>query len=331
MIFKKVKYKVMNKVENIALSKLSYHISLFKLFKWEDINFIARTFGINKGSSESPILHEGIEYSFNYTYLTTVKKSELKGTELLNFLGYVYTTNQEKFIKSLEEILRRLFVKAASNTENNYGNIFDIFDINSEKKNIEIDSNTNSLPPIPDMSEIVSEGTKSEFLTIKNTFLKDLQLLNYGFLIERLDTIDRIEVLIYSLDIDHKRQKEINLLLNVLQKDFPSEYKALLSAYENYASSRADSDRTTASICRNVLDQFMKKFTKNEHWKEGLKELDFNDTSVTISYNVYSYLSGVGPKSPKERDRSDAFLSLRLTEDIITAAIIKKDLIDNKL
>jgi hypothetical protein len=83
MVFKKVKYKVMNAVENIALSKLSHHISLFKLFKWEDINFIARTFGINKGISESPILYEGVNYSFRYPYPAKSNKSELNVNEIM--------------------------------------------------------------------------------------------------------------------------------------------------------------------------------------------------------------------------------------------------------
>ncbi len=214
---------------------------------------------------------------------------------LFNFFFLVYTDYPNIFYKLMEEILQKFFKSFLLKIVEN---------IQQEKE---------------EMKKVVE--------IIKNTISRDLEILGYEMHIDfHLQTIDFLTVQLISREISNQRKIERVKLFNILEKNFRNEYESLKGAYERYSEGGADAYRQAIDSCRNAYENFFKKITNTEKWKEKLKDTSLSPTLISLIKEIYKYLSGYGTHSPKPRKKEDAFLAIRLTEDIMMRVLMEKKL-----
>ena len=162
---------------------------------------------------------------------------------------------------------------------------------------------------------------------LENTFSRDLEVLGYGLEIKyHFQTLDFVEVRLVGREISDFRKAERSKLFNILEKNFKNEYEALKGAYERYLAGGADAYRQAIDSCRNAYENFFKKITRTEKWKDDLDDVLKSATLTKLVKGVYGFLSGYGTHSPKQRKKEDALLAIRLTEDIMVRVLTELEL-----
>ena len=231
------------------------------------------------------------EYQDKRMQISFILMNRLDKELLFDYLTFVYTEYPDRFPKLMEEILRKFFLKFFSSPrlgklQKDYESIFDI---------------------------------------VKNTFVRYLEILGYEFNLDfHVATLDVLDVRVVKREVSEERRNERNKLFNILEMNFKDEYTALRGAYERYLEGGTDAYRQAIDSCRNALENFFKKITGNEKWKEGLNEVIPSKTLIKLIREIYSYLSGYGTHSPKKRRKEDALLAIRLTEDIMIRVLSEK-------
>lgn len=150
-------------------------------------------------------------------------------------------------------------------------------------------------------------------------------VLGFGFTVEiDAEGLDPVQVRFYRQDAGEPQRIERSRLHHILEEDFPEEFKKLLGAYERYTSGGPDAYRGTIDSCRSAYEFFFRKLTEATHspkWSEKLDEVFPSTTVCTFFRETYSYLSGAGTHSPADRQRIEAFLAIRVTEDVMVSAL----------
>jgi hypothetical protein len=82
--------------------------------------------------------------------------------------------------------------------------------------------------------------------------------------------------------------------------------------------------RQAISSCRNAYENFFEQITESSSWNSGLSSNIESTTLIKFIKNVYSFLSGFGDHSPIERNKEDALLAIRITEDIMIRVLMEK-------
>lgn len=216
-----------------------------------------------------------------------------KNKILLDMLILIYTKHQDSFPKIMGEIVLKVFKKF--------------------------------LEKLAKPQHI--QGFERTWRIVENTFQRDLEILGYEMKINfHGKTLDLLDVNIMEREIDKVRREERGKLYNILEKEFPQEYIALNGAYESYSNGGTNAYRQAISSCRNAYENFFKKLTESSNWKDGVNSHIESETLKKFIKNTYSYLSGFGDHSPKEREKEDAFLAIRITEDIMIRVLMDRDL-----
>lgn len=211
---------------------------------------------------------------------------------LFDFLITVYRDHRSMFPKVMEELLGKFFK-----------NFFSKIAENVQKE---------------------QEQYKELVEIIKNTVSRDLEILGYEMQIDvHIQTVDMLTVRLISREISEMRRIERTKLFNVLEKNFKDEYESLKGAYERYSEGGTDAYRQSIDSCRNAYENFFKKITKTEKWGGDLNNILKSKTLISLIKEVYGYLSGYGTHSPKQRKKEDAFIAIRLTEDIMIRVLME--------
>ena len=163
---------------------------------------------------------------------------------------------------------------------------------------------------------------------LKNTIMRDLEVLGYDMEIDlHFQTVDILDVHLYNKEISEVRRNERNKLFNILEKKFNKVYVALQGAYERYLEGGPDAYRQAIDSCRNAYENFFKELTSSSsNWKDNLNKIIESKTLRKYIKETYSLLSGYGTHSPSQRKREDAFLAIRITEDIFMRVIMEINL-----
>ncbi len=216
---------------------------------------------------------------------------------LFNFLLLTYSKYHSTFPKLMEEILQKIFKEILTNVLN-----FEEFkrDPSTYKEVIKM---------------------------LKNTIMRDLEVLGYDMEIDlHIQTVDILDVHLYNKEISDVRRNERTKLFNILEKKFNNVYVALQGAYERYLEGGSDAYRQAIDSCRNAYENFFKKLTSSPNWKDNLNKIIESKTLRKYIKETYSLLSGYGTHSPSQRKREDAFLAIRITEDILMRVIMEINL-----
>lgn len=169
------------------------------------------------------------------------------------------------------------------------------------------------------------QQAKRSFTLTKNTFERYLEILGYEMQIDfHGETLDLLDVHLLKREIDGARREARNKLYNILEIKFQGEYIALKGAYEGYAQGGTNAYRQAISSCRNAYENFFKQITDSSSWNSSLSSHIESKTLIRFIKDVYSFLSGFGDHSPIERNKEDAFLAIRITEDIMIRVLIEK-------
>lgn len=169
------------------------------------------------------------------------------------------------------------------------------------------------------------QQAKQIFTLTKDTFERYLEILGYEMQIDfHGETLDLLDVHLLEREIDGARKEARNKLYNILEIKFQGEYIALKGAYEGYAQGGTNAYRQAISSCRNAYENFFKQITDSSSWNSSLSSHIESTTLIRFIKDVYSFLSGFGDHSPIERNKEDAFLAIRITEDIMIRVLIEK-------
>lgn len=169
------------------------------------------------------------------------------------------------------------------------------------------------------------QAKQSLFALTKATFERYLEILGYELQIDfHGETLDLFDVHLLEIEIDGARREARNKLYNILEIKFQGEYTALKGAYEGYAQGGTNAYRQAISSCRNAYENFFKQITDSSKWNSSLSSHIESKTLIRFIKDVYSFLSGFGDHSPIERNKEDAFLAIRITEDIMVRVLIEK-------
>jgi len=219
------------------------------------------------------------EYSdINMQYRFNIIKN-IDKENLFNYLYTIYIKYSSIFPKIVEELLQKFFRKIIQRKEFQDGKFMEI---------------------------------------VESTISRDLEILGYELEVKyHFQTLDFVEVCLMGREISDIRGAERSKLFNILEKKFKNEYEALRGAYERYLVGGADAYRQAIDSCRNAYENFFKKITETEKWKDNLDHVLKSTTLTRLVKNVYGFLSGYGTHSPKQRKKEDALLAIRLTEDIM--------------
>ena len=159
----------------------------------------------------------------------------------------------------------------------------------------------------------------------QNTLERYLGILDYELeIITHFNNLDIIDINLLKREIDNIRREERNKLYSILEKEFSPEYIALKGAYERYAEGGTNANRQAISSCRNAYENFFKNLTESPRWNDNLKSCIGSETVIKFIKASYSLLSGLGDHSPVERNKEDAFLAIRITEDILIRVLTEK-------
>ena len=211
---------------------------------------------------------------------------------LFNYLLIIYVNHSSTFPQIMEELLQKFF------------------------KGFHLQVSENVELKGPQYKKIIE--------TVKNTISRDLEILGYEMQLNfHFQTLDFVKVRLISREISKIRRTERTKLFNILEGKFKHEYEALKGAYERYSEGGADAYRQAIDSCRNAYENFFKMITGTKKWKDNLNRILKSTTITNLIKNVYSYLSGYGTHSPKQRKKEDAFLAIRLTEDIMIRVLIE--------
>jgi len=152
-----------------------------------------------------------------------------------------------------------------------------------------------------------------------NTFERYLDILGYKLSTDfHYKTLDYIDVKIVPRETEDGRKEEQNKLFTILENKYPTIFTALTGAYERYLEGGTDANRQSIDSCRNAYENFFKQITRKQNWKSELNNVIKSSTLIELIKNgIFQYLSGTGTHSPKEREKEDAVLAIRLTEDIL--------------
>ena len=276
---------------------------------YEEYLRICTLYGIEKYSY--------LDYWIGYNNLTTTHKTIL----VTNMLIYTLEEHPNSLPFVLQELIR-------------ISVILSFKEIIEEK--IKIDPDGSNIFKIIDMS--------------KRSFDNHLFILGYRFQIENVgENLDFFDVNIYKIDVDDKRNVLRNQLHNQLENDFPDVYVSLNGAYERYSQMGTDYERQTLGSCRVALESFVKKISKNQEWRGGLRTLllgsadqstigqskemekylrGLNIISDDVStylliVQLYHFFSKIQAHSSSIPEREEAELGLQLTEDIMMYLISK--------
>lgn len=273
-----------NIYERVALGKLAENLSFYRI-KSQDLQWILLMHGISE-------FQESLDWVYYF------KNIQPEGKKLLlDILCLIYTKYPDTFPKIMEEIIRKIYIKLLGKYAN--GHHYKQKDETSYyEKAIEL---------------------------FRNTLERYLSILNYEIeIIPHLNNFDMVDVKILKREIDDVRREERNKLYNLLEKEFPEEYIALKGAYERYAEGGTNAYRQAISSCRNAYENFFKNITESPRWNDNLKSCIESKTVIKFIKNSYSLLSGLGDHSPVERNKEDAFLAIRITEDILIRVLTEK-------
>lgn len=270
--------------EQLALGRLAEELSLGRI-KIEDIKWWAKVFKIFEYTERNTrnLRLQLLLFDFN---------ERVDKEIMFDFLNLTFTKYYESFPKLMEEILKKYFLPFAE----------DLDYYEKDKEYLERLYETRRQEP--------------EYLSRYKAIRRSIEVLGYELNIIA-STSTSIEINIVKKDMDEARHLERNKLFTVLEKSFEHEYIALKGAYERYLQGGVNANRQAIDSCRNAYENFFKKITGRERWKESLNDKIKSETVIALIKNVYSYLSGHGTHSPVEREREDAFLAIRITEDVM--------------
>ena len=185
----------------------------------------------------------------------------------------------------------------------------------------------------------------------KKSLDNHLFILGYRFEIDNIgQSLDFFDVNIFRIDIDDNRNVLRNQLHNQLERDYPDIYISLRGAYERYSQMGTDYERQTLGSCRVALESLVKKISKREEWREGLRTIllgsvdqitlgkskDFekylrglNNISDDVAtylliIQLYHFFSKKQAHSSSIPKKEEAELGLQLTEDIIMYLISRR-------
>jgi hypothetical protein len=238
------------------------------------------------------IKYGGIPSTFSHMYA-------FQKDDVHNYLTSVYTQYPDIFPKVMEEISRLILKEKLLRITETY------------------EAHRKKVPRKAFLSVI-----GSHFASLS----KYLEVLGYGLRVNNPKSTDFDDIQFVKREISEERKEERTKLSNILEKHFNDEYIALHGAYERYLDGGTNANRQAIDSCRNAYEHFFKKITKQEKWKEGLKEVVDSRRLIQLIKEVYSYLSGYGTHSKKERKKDDALLAIRLTEDIMIRILTEKGL-----
>ena len=216
-------------------------------------------------------------------------QTKLKREDVFNFLIQVYSKYPQHFPKLMEELLQRCFLT------------------------------------FREIIPIEQPDFKSLFEKNKNMCISALKNLGYKMIITDDKTPDIIKVSLIKNEITEGK-REVERLYIILEENFINEYLSICGAYESYLKGGTDAYRQAIGSCRNAYENFFKKITKAEKWKDKLKESGINETLVKLIKEIYNTLSGLGPHSGEPPPEEDALLAIKLTETIMIYVLMKKEM-----
>jgi hypothetical protein len=274
--------------ENLALARIAERVTKLRRLKVDDLSWMAGAVGV------SATVPQGFVEAVGRLLGTSKGNSPLSKADVLTYLLSAYRGSTERFPRLLELLFQHALVSFFPRRGNGSVRI----------------------------SPTIVRDRAAEFEKNRRAFAACASVLGFGLTVE-IDSkgLDPVQVRPRRQDAGEPQRAERGRLHHMLEKDFPEELKKLLGAYERYTSGGPDAYRGAVESCRSAFEFFFRKLTVSAKWSEKLTTVFRSATLCSFFKQTYAFLSCAGTHSEANRQRVEAFLAIRVTEDVMVCAL----------